>query len=257
MRSLSIIALVTLVTARSAAAVDVTECGQVIQKGEVGELRNDLQCVRRPTWPFSAQGVYLYQGATLRLNGFAIAGDDSGVGIECGTTGVGRNRCTIEGPGEVRGFYAGVNCGGCRVVARAVIFRANTNGIYIPLSGRLVAENVVAIDNVEEGIWAQSVRAKDVEASRNGGSGVNSFDRLRVRGLTALANGGPGVRGGSKGSRIVESTVTDNDTTGDGYDITSTGPVRLVRTSCGQSAKLRYVSQEEFKIVGSFGCTDD
>jgi len=31
----------------------------------------------------------------------------------------------------------------------------------------------------------------------------------------------------------------------------------LVRTTCGKSAKIRYWSQEEYDIVGSFGCADD
>src|SRR5262249_12277430 len=98
---------------------------------------------------------------------------------------------------------------------------------------------------------------EDVETSRNGGAGVVALTRLRMRGLHAVANGGPGVRGGNKRSHVKDSALTDNDAAGEGYDITSPGPVRLTRTSYARSPKRRYVSQEEFKIVGSFGCADD
>lgn len=252
MRARWMIVLVLLGGARLATAVDVTECRQVIAAGQVGELKADLVCAASPTWPFSARGVRLEPGATLRMNGFSVSGDGTGVGVECTN-----RRCTVEGPGEIRGFWAGVNCGGCRVVARDVVVRENVEGIYIPLAGTLVAERVVASDNEQSGIWAQAVRGSDIEASRNGSNGVSANSRLRVRRLDAMANGGPGVDGGYKRTRIVDSVVTDNDTAGDGYDITSIGPVRLIRTSCGKSAKLRYVSQEEYDIVGSFGCTDD
>jgi hypothetical protein len=253
----SILAVVVLLGVRTAGAVDVIECGQVIPPGEVGELRQHLDCTGQPTWPFYAQGVRLHPGATLALNGFRIAGDGSGVGVDCMSTGRGPDRCAIEGPGEVRGFYAGVNCGGCRMAVQDVIFRANTNGIYIPLAGQLVAERVVASDNTEIGIWASGVRGSDIEASRNGSQGLVANGRLRVRRVDATANGGPGIVGGAKSSHVKDSVVTDNDAAGDGYDIQSTGPVRLTRTTCGRSAKLRYVSQEEFKIVGSFGCAND
>jgi hypothetical protein len=51
--------------------------------------------------------------------------------------------------------------------------------------------------------------------------------------------------------------VTGNDVASGGYDIVSTGPMRLVHTTSGKSAKIRYRSQEENQIVGSFGCADD
>jgi hypothetical protein len=245
-------ALVLLAGTRVATAVDVTECRQVIADGEVAELKNDLTCAAGPTFPLSARGVRLQPGATLRMNGFSISGDGTGVGVECSS-----RRCTIEGPGVIRGFFAGVNCGGCRVVARDVVVRENDEGIYIPLSGTLVAQGVVASDNASSGIWAQTVKGNDIEASRNGLNGVSTLRSLRVRRLDATANGSSGVSTGSARSRLVDSTVIGNDATGDGYDVVSTGSVRLVRTTCGKSAKIRYRSQEEYDVVGSFGCTND
>lgn len=244
--------LALLAGARLAAAVDVTECGQSVSAGKVGELRNDLVCAAGPTWPFSAPGIRLEPGAKLRMNGFTISGDGTGTGVMC-TNGP----CTIEGPGEVRTFWAGVNCGGCRVVARDVAVRENVEGIYVPLSGTLDARRVIASDNLRSGIWAQTVRATDVEASGNGANGVSANDRLRVRRLDATANGGSRVLGGHTRSRLVDSTVTGNDVAGDGYDVVSTGALRLVRSACGKSARIRYWSQEEYDIVGSFGCAND
>jgi hypothetical protein len=244
--------LVLLAGTRVATAVDVTECGQVIPSGQVAELKSDLGCAVGPTFPLSARGVRLQSGSTLQMNGFRISGDGTGAGVECLA-----GRCTIEGPGEIRGFFAGVNCGGCRVVARDVVVRENEEGIYVPLSGSLVADGVVANDNVGSGIWAQTIRGTDIEASRNGRNGVSANARLRIRRLEATANGQSGFRAGSTRSRLVDSTVTDNDVSGNGFDVVATGTVRLVRTMCGKSAKIRYRSQEEYDVVGSFGCTND
>lgn len=258
MRLRSMLTVVLLLLAvRTALAVDVTECGQVIEANQVGLLRNDLQCTAGPTWPFSAQGVYLHPGARLKLNGFTIGGDGTGTGVICGSPGARLRPCTIDGPGEIRGFWAGVNCGGCTVVVRDAAINAHVNGIYIPLAGKLIAKRVVASDNERSGIWADRVRATDVEASRNGDFGVSAFATLRLKRLEATANGAPGVVGGHGRGRIVDSVVTGNDVAGDGYDIVSVGPLRLMRTTCSRSGKLRYHGQDEFEVVGSFGCADD
>jgi hypothetical protein len=242
--------LVVLAGTRVAAPVDVTECNRVIERGAVAELKNDLTCTAGPG--LSARGVRLQPGAKLRMNGFRISGDATGAGVECLNRG-----CTIEGPGEIRGFFAGINCGGCRVVARDVVVRENEEGIYIPLSGALAAERVVASDNARSGIWAHTVRGSDIQAHRNGENGVSANSWLRIRRVGATANGRSGVLAGSTRSRLADSTVTGNDAAGGGYDVVATGTVRLVRTNCGKSAKLSYWSQEEYDVVGSFGCLND
>jgi hypothetical protein len=142
-------------------------------------------------------------------------------------------------------------------VARDVVVREKEEGIDIPLAGMLAAERVVATDNAASGIWAQTVRGSDIEAGRNGSNGVSAISRLRIRRLHATANGRSGVLGGSARSRLVDSTVTGNDATTGGYDIVATGSMQLVRTACGKSAKIRYRSQEEYDVVGSFGCAND
>ena len=84
MRSAGLAALwLVLECGGRADAADVTSCGQAVGDGEVAELRGDLDCTAPTTFPFSAEGVHISAGATLRMNGFAIRGDGSGVGITC------------------------------------------------------------------------------------------------------------------------------------------------------------------------------
>lgn len=262
MRIPTLAALGLLFAAEAARAVDVTECGQTIAAGQTGVLRRGLTCGNRPTWPFSPEGVRLAPGAKLDLDGFTIAGNGSGVGVYCEG---GRRACTIKGPGEVRAFYAGVNCGGCRIVARNVAFNGNVIGIYAPLVGTLQAKRVVANDNTETGIWTHRLRVVDVEASRNGFYGVAGNERLSLRGVEATGNGYEGVRclGFECGkTEIVGSTVTGNGADADGYDIVSTGRVKMRNVTCERSAQFFYPFWEQgdhttVEIAGSYGCAGD
>lgn len=260
------VAAVLASAARFAAAADVTACGQRIPAGEVGELRQALACGATPSWPFSPRGVYLEAGATIRLNGFTIAGPGTGIGAGVGVTCTGSRRCIVEGPGEIRGFELGVNCGGCRLVARDVAFRENVSGILIPKSGILDAERVVASDNAGLGIWAHRMRARDVVAERNGSAGIVANASLRLRGVTVRDNAYDGVRCLSfvcGRTRITDSTVTGNAQAGNAYyDVASTGRVRLRNVDCGRSARLHYPYWREndydtVEVVGSFGCAGD
>ena len=246
--------------------MEVTHCEQVVGDGEVAELRGDLDCAAPTTFPFSAEGVHLSAGATLRMNGFAIRGDGSGVGITCFGPGEPNPApCTLEGPGEIRGFWAAINGAGCALVARDLVMTENSNGIVAALRCRLEATRIVASDNTELGIWATEVHGRDVDASRNGGPGVVASFDIDVRRLRAIDNGREGVRlarfrGGD--GRIVDSVVVRNDRLGQGFDIAAAGRLRLVRTQCGRSAKLRYRRHPETngyrpRVVGSFGCAQD
>jgi len=58
----------------TAAAVDVTGCGQVLRPGEIGDLRGDLDCATH-------EAVRVQAGATLRLNGFTLRGNGVNVGV--------------------------------------------------------------------------------------------------------------------------------------------------------------------------------
>src|SRR5262245_57948865 len=206
-------------------AVDVTTCGQVVESGQVGNLVHDLDCASGPGFPGSPEGVRLVAGAILQMNGFSIRGDEHGVGVFCGA---GRRACTVIGPGVIRGFYAGLNGGGCRAALRGVVLHGNTYGVLGPLSCSVVVDHVNAVENTRDGIWAQRIRARTTSASHNGEAGVAAA-RIDARGLLATGNGAEGVRhskfhGGF--GRIVDSTVIGNGAT-NGYDITAVGRLRL------------------------------
>jgi hypothetical protein len=56
-------------------------------------------------------------------------------------------RCTINGPGEIRGFGAGVSCAGVRLEVRDVVLRFNRNGLSCKAPREIELSRVVARDN--------------------------------------------------------------------------------------------------------------
>jgi hypothetical protein len=219
---------------------------------------------RRRVWPFYAEGVRLEAGATLNLNGFTVRGDGTGVGVGCFPQGRRRPACTLKGPGEITGFWAGLNGGGCHFIARGALIRGNTNGIVGPLACNLDAENLNVVDNLEDGIWVIRMRGQRLIVSGNGGRGVLA-SRIALSGSAVTQNGREGVRQFSirgRFGRIVNSTVIVNDAAGPGFDIAAAGAVRLRGVRCGRSARLRYPpvvdsSDDVPTVVGSFGCFND
>jgi hypothetical protein len=252
-----------LLLAVPASNVEITSCDQVLRDGEVGELRQDLNCAQRPRWPFSAQGVRVEGGATLNLNGFTIRGDGTGVGIYCAPEGE-QNVCTVNGPGTITGFWAGFNGVGCRFVVRRLFLHGNTNGIFGPLACDLRARDLRVVRNGESGIWVSGVRARRLVVSRNRGYGLVARS-VDVRSLAARGNGLEGLlQWSTRGrfGRITRSRVTGNDTAGAGFDIAAAGTLTLRRVRCGRSAVLRYPrivdsTDDEPAVVGSLGCRHD
>jgi hypothetical protein len=259
------------VLASAAGVVDIVECGQTVESGQVGRLRGDLECEHLPTYPFSPDGVRLNGDATLELGGFTIRGTDpvNSVGVYC-HSGL-RGRCRVNGPGEITGFWAGLNGGGCRMVLRDVVLRGNTNGVVGILRCNLDARDVRVVENEEFGLWVSRLRARDVTVSGNGYVGV-SAGRIKARGLTATGNGAEGVGQASirgRFGRLVDSAVTGNGVTGSGsrvdqlgLDVAGAGRLVLRGTECGRSARLKWPrvvdsSDDRPTIVGSYGCRDD
>src|SRR5262245_36301501 len=106
-RVAALVALLGVGTLPGAAlAIDIVSCGQLVPTGEHGYLRANLSC---------DVGVYLGGKATLNLNGFTLTGNGSDMsrGVQCGSGE--RARCTINGPGEIRGFRSGIECGPVRL----------------------------------------------------------------------------------------------------------------------------------------------
>src|SRR5262249_18031214 len=121
------LALLVLLT-RPAAAGEITECRQVVPRGVGGELRRDLDCAAAPLGAVGREGVRLERGDTLEMNGFAIRGDGTGVGIGCFGAGP-HHRCEVNGPGTVSGFEAGINGASCKLVLRGILLEGNGDGV--------------------------------------------------------------------------------------------------------------------------------
>ena len=259
----ALIVLAAPLAPSAAAAIDIVACRQVVPAGQVGRLLRDLDCRAQSSFPFSAEGVRLEGGATLDLNGFAIRGDGSGVGVMC-APGRRRAPCRVKGPGEISGFWAGVNGGGCRLVMKRVLVRGNTNGVYAPLDCDLRGDHLDVEDNLGDGIWVARLRGRTLAVRGNGGRGVVT-SRIAARGLAATDNALEGVRQSTtrgRFGRLVDSTVIGNDAAGAGLDIAAAGRLRLRGVRCRRSARLRYPAVVDSiddvpEIVGSFGCIDD
>jgi hypothetical protein len=231
-----------------AAAIDVTHCGQVIPPGETADLIADLDC---PTAPPSGtlqelSAVYLDRGARLRLNGFTLSGNHTGVG--CGS------RCAVEGPGTIRGHALGIVSYGSTRVA-GVVFRENgQTAIYVLGARRLRATDVAILDadglvaiiahnlkaerltieNCWYGISAIKMTGSDITMTGCGQRGFGGGS-VRATRLTATDNGGPGIHA----ERVVlsDSVLTGNDTLGSGVDLRSDRFPRLENTTCGRSER--------------------
>ena len=92
--------------ATQAHAVDITECGQVVddKPRRVVNLVADLDCSDPNQYDHHA--ISLWRGGTLNLNGFSLIGPagPSGhtVGVVCWFS------CRINGPGTIEGFQLGI-----------------------------------------------------------------------------------------------------------------------------------------------------
>jgi hypothetical protein len=237
-----------------ALGIDIDSCGQEVPRGAVAELRADLACGP------SAAAVRLGGRATLNLNGFTIAGPGSAGngGVSCG------RRCTVNGPGEIRGFGVGISGINLRVTDVTVRFNSEA-GVSIK-GGSLELSNVVANDN-RIGIlftFGRRLLGRDVEANDNELAGVwTSGRRVRLVRLTAMRNGrfgGAYLSLSRRGKpRLVESTVIDNAGLGEGFDVLAgRRGVRLIDSTCGRGARVKAPrGSDVLTVVGSLGCDDD
>jgi hypothetical protein len=246
--------------ASPASAAPITSCEQFVPSGETGVLMQDLTCPSPPTWPFSPTGVVLDGGASLDLNGFTIRGDGTGVGVSCTAQRVETSRqpCTVTGPGAVTAFENGIDGGGWALVVTDLVVHGNTIGISTPKMRRLVLRRVVARDNLQNGIYAQRLESEDVVATGNGRRGVSTRVASRIVRLTATGNGDEGLHVGVLRTRVVDSTLIGNDDPTAGFDVTTGGRLRLVRTICGRGARIRTTRRrgiETTTVLGPLPCS--
>lgn len=253
--------------ANGAAALDITECGQVIPSRETGVLQADLDCpptpafcIHDPSIPCTSNAdcprfscvsaaVIVGRRATLELNGHSLRGGG------LATVGCARN-CTVVGPGAIEngigeGFPIAIYA-----VTRAwisdLVIEGGFAGIFGDATrvGRRIDVNDVAInDTFAYGIFGfHKVVAKNVTANGSGNFGIaggrligdnittngNSrgigVGRARITNLTALNNLHTGV--GAVRLVLKDATATGNGT----YDVVSQRRPRVTNVTCGKSS---------------------
>ena len=256
-----------------ASAIDITACDQAVPRGQVGELRADLDC---GGGSFTT-GVTLEGGATLRLNGHRVNGPVAhGMNV---IHSIG-NRAKVVGPGEVH-----TSDFGCISTTTGNLVVEGGTGIDVHHCRTAIAAKILAVsnvtvhDNTEYGLVASNLKAKDVVVQRskrgllasgrvviengtvsdNDLYGVTAAARVIIDGATITDNR-LGVRGRSvsirdaditgngvvgveavRDIRVVGSSVVGNGTAPEGAIPAGTdlysgfGRIKLKDTSCGKS----------------------
>jgi hypothetical protein len=257
MSRLPTVALLALLSSVSpAAALNVTDCGQVVSDGDVGVLQNDIVCS-------GAEGIGVGRRATLQLNGFSISGGT--VGVRCLI-----NRCTVEGPGEIHDIGACAvsspqNIGPIRFYLRDLDLHDSQCGVG-PGSGsqaKVFLENVVVRDNVADGIGGISahgaghVRGTNVDVSNNGGRGLFG-KQISLEIATIEDNGAAGLFNWFGVTSLRNVSVTGNDAAGNGFDVATHKRPKARDLSCGRSVVVPKVPAQPTACSPSWGvCSND
>ena len=264
--------LCVLALAGSAAAVDITTCGQSVADNDIGVLQVDLDCTAQTgvcvhrnfndeevacsveadcqppiNNPCARTAVTLGAGAILQLNGHSI----TGAGVLCSAAGI----CGVSGPGSILsapvgvlarkrviaaevtidgGVYGIVSRRGGAVLSNVALTNNTLDGIW-SWQGAIRANGVVATGNGEIGLYAKlkPVVARNTTVSNNGGSGIDGYPS-RGANLTIQNNGGFGIVS-EKGLAVRDSTITGNGVAYGGLDIASVRRPRVRNTLCDHS----------------------
>jgi hypothetical protein len=267
-------------------AKDISRCGQMLPRGEVGTLQADLDCPGTlgscvlddaipctssadcpPEDPPFNQCAFdsplLQDGSTLLLNGHSIT---SHAPNPIQRWGVLTGSVTIQGPGEISapGGVA-IVFGGDHLRISDVTVRDSRAGITANFGGLIRATNLTVIDNEAIGISnSRRVSGTNIVTSNNGfntgfppgtpgvGVGIGAV-RVIVDGLTAENNGEAGVF--AKSVKLENSVLSGNDGYAQAIDVAAMRRPRLRNTTCGKSGQ---VTQGSLQLVGSWGvCSGD
>lgn len=249
-----------IIAASSAAAVDITACGQSLASNEVGVLANDLSCAP------GTRGVTLADGATLYLHGYTIDAPD-GWGVWCDT----RADCTVIGDGaiqhaaaavylqrrarltmigaQLRDNHVGVlaeDWNNGRSGARATLTDVTVTGSSsVALQvGRLLLERVALTDNPGHGIVGiitSRVKATDLTVANNASSadcqtyGCAGIGAGRLIGSNVVVTDNAGIGVQARLVRIRGGTISDNFRAGVRKDIVSPRRPVLRDVTCDRS----------------------
>jgi hypothetical protein len=243
--SLVVIGALALLSTQ-AGAVDITECGQVVPKNQVGNLVGDLDCTDPNSFitpPHSIiSAVELERGATLNLNGFSLVGPTLSEGPE--RSGVFcRHKCRVNGPGTIMGFGFGIQGRHKRITVTDVTINGATAGGLSAF--QLMARRCTITGNgggVSGGHSQRKFRIYDSEISDNDVVGV-SGRKIILKNVIVTGNGKNGVS--SDDGRVL---VWDSVIIGNGVDCASPPPPgcrdlsgtskkRLIRTLFGTCSR--------------------
>ena len=256
-----LLALALILSPATTRAFDIAECGRAVQAGQVGDLRADLTCA-----PFLGAAVHLDAGGTLNMNGHTITGPgtDFGAGVQC--SGDRHAFCTVNGPGLITNFDSAFAGGGGSLRVQGVAARGNKWGMTHKAPRIIELIDVDMSDNLRYGISARGgrIRGRNVTANRNGLGGVWGPIEEMVN-LTATGNGVDGgayvvLFGQRRTPRFIDSTITENNGLGRGFDVLTTLRVKLRNTTCGRGARIRVTrrgGEETTTITRRLRCAAD
>lgn len=212
----------------SAAALDVTSCGEIVPAGQAARLAADLDCP-------SGAGIVLGDRARLYLDGHVLSGSPDSSNVVCQGP-----KCKIVGPGEIVGGNYAVTGEGEVLVSEATIRDQIRGGIDGIASVRVRRVTMTGIGfghpspSSSEVIRSGRLRGPYLEARNNAG-GISSTE-YRLRHATITDNGGIGI-GGPGFGRLSRSTVTGNlgGALGVPIDVFGIQPPKLYNTVCDHS----------------------
>lgn len=272
MRIWSAVFAVLLFLPEAAPAVVIDRCGApILFRGQTGDLAADLNCPGFPGTCESDSSIScmseadcpegpsgsacnnhapIVQGGRLRLNGHTLSNNNPTAGNQPAVLVGGSGK--IEGPGTITAPDGpAVTFMGERLVVSDVELRDSEAGIAALFGGKIIVSDVNVHDMDEVGIaGAESLTGKNVTVVRTGLEPAGFADpvnealsrvavhgtRIKIRGLVATDNGGPGVV--ARVARIVDGTLSNNAADIGGWDfLTGTRP-RLKNTTCSSSAEL-------------------
>jgi hypothetical protein len=234
-------------------AVDVTTCGQIVPRGQVGVLTGDLNCTTR-------FGVQLEERATLDLAGHTLSVTDDGqlplnIAVFCASGpdlihGSCRVLSSAATPGVVAGdgaVYSGILGKRVRVenvdvdgfATYGIIGSHKTQLSGVSVSGvgdvgvvstKKIKASEVTVQGNGQGIFAPVVRLENVSVNANDSFGISG---LRVIGKEIEVTGNtPGILA-RRALRLRLSNVTGNT-----IDLLSSRRPSLRDTTCDVSRKI-------------------
>jgi hypothetical protein len=256
-RTLSTTAIIFLLTASPALAIDVTVCAQVVPDDNTGVLQTDLDCSAVP----GETAVFLGDRSVLDMNGHSIISKNHGV--HCGSEPT--SRCEVRN-GEISGGNFGVSGQAKRMVVSDVfihdvaiwgiaakkkltvtnvtVLRAENAGIVLQGIGQIKASNVTVSENPRAGMDAKKIYGTNITANFNGFAGVSCY-KCVLDGLTAIDNGGApfmiGAGGGVQAvfAKISNATLTGNVVDGVPVDIDTYARPKVSNVTCDHSRQRR------------------